>query len=777
MAIDPGDSRLPLYRNGTVKPVWRKLSPCKSVGLYLLHRDYWSKFQPRYERQHTHKPPEPPVCGNEPEPAWEPGFRPEHNGIVEGIAHVNPWMLKDQTKVYAEIEARYSIHRTELDAFDFENDNVIFSTKVALNPSPCDDDTTNCFATPPKDLHRYSAELRQLYEKLGGPCASKPLKFENLTSSGVPPGKAYNNRMKHSFVPPTEAIKCTEHPDLPYVTYNFLFRFDINSGPDSVMLKSNKLTRINKHSVPKNRRELYLDAIYGFHDEEDDESDLEEPSSECCVVLPRIRHPRQPIETRRKIKKIDLKMQSFKDCFHADSYPCHKRHKMLFKGGIYWTVRVYALNSNAFRPEAKDLAELKIRKLTFLPMNPSLHCRPPPQVLNNYCLAVVGEENSDAGIITLAAKLDKIFYVQGDPIHVNMKIHNISSRVIQQITVEVIQYIRIATLSNRVWRSLICKREITAENSEAEMPILPGTENLLLCCRLNPWPVEAQYAHLFRDKIHKIRPRVPIEAEAFALNMPTEPNLFYGVQQPARYEEVLQYFVGKHKPAFSTLQGIVGNILTSDSVISIRTPQSPVDEKSFEEDPYEYHTCVRHKLKNIARQCSRMSLDEPRQYPTFKDYETYGEGLDYSTAVQQMPAPPCTRCGKTCALEDQPVYVHYEVIVSAVLRPQNLPDPLAQDFLLNDCQLGSGLSNPPKGEIIGTRGPRVALPAIFSVKTPQPEMPIPVANYNVDPREDRLPQTQTKAQIWEPSDGRGFFLVREQREVAPCTTSDPNRAP
>ncbi|KAL5107948.1 hypothetical protein TcWFU_007037 [Taenia crassiceps] len=776
MAINPGDSRLPLYRNGSVKPVWRKLSPCKSVGLYLLHRDYWSKFQIQHETKGTQKLPEPPVCSNKPEPAWEPGFCPEYNGIVEGIAHVNPWMLKYQTRVYAEVEARYSIHRTELDAFDFEKDNVVFTTRVALNPPPCNDDTANCFATPPKDLHRYSAELRQLYEKLGGPCASKPLKSENLTPSGVLPGKAYNNRMKHTFVPPTEATKCTEHPDLPYVTYNFPFRFDINSGPDSIMLKSNKPAPINKRSVPKNRRELYLDAIYGFHDD-DDESDLEEPSSDRGVVLPRIRHPHQPIETQRKFKKIDFKMQSFKDCFHADSYPWRKRHKILPKDGIYWTVRVYALNPNALRPEVRDLAELKIRKLTFLPMNPSLHCRPPPQVLNDYCLAVVEEESSDAGTITLAAKLDKIFYSPGDPVQVNIKIHNTSSRVIQQITIEVLQYIRIATLGDRVWRSLICKREITAENSEAEMPILPGTENLLLCCRLNPWPVEVQYTHLFRDKLHKIHPRVPIEAEAFTLNMPTEPNLLYGVHQPARYEEALQYFISKHKPAFSTLQGIVENIVTSDSLISIRTPQSPIDEMSFGEDPYEYHTCVRHKLKNTAGRCTRTSLDKSTQYPIFKDYEVYGEGIDYSTAVQKMPAPPCTRCGKTCALEDQPVYVHYEVVVSAVLRPQNLPDPLAQDVLLSDFKLGSGLLNPPKGEIIGTRGPKVALPAIFSVKTPQLEMPIPVANYNVDPRQNILPQIQPKAQLWEPSDGRGFFFVGEQREVAPCTTFDQNRAP
>ncbi|CDS39374.1 arrestin [Echinococcus multilocularis] len=773
MAIDPGDSRLPLYRDGTVKPVWRKLSPCKSVGLYLLHRDYWSGYQPQHERQHTQKLPQPSECSNKPGSAWNPEFRPEHNGIVEGIAHVNPWMLKYKSRVYAEVEARYSIHRTELDAFDFENDNVIFSTRVTLNPPLCDEDTTNCFATPPKDLHQYSAELRQLYEKLGGPCASKPLKFENLTSSGVLPGKAYGNRMEHTFIPPTEATKCTEHPDLPYVTYNFPFRFDINSGPDSIMLKSNKPSPIGKHSVPKNRRELHLDAIYGFH-EGDDESDLEEPSPETAVILPRIRHPRQPIENYRGIKKIDLRMQSFKDCFHADSYPWRQRHKRRPKDGIYWSVRVYVINPNALSSEAKDLAELKIRKLTFLPLSASLHHRPPPQVLNNYCLAVVPGECSDAGVITLAAKLDKIFYAPGDPIHVNMKIYNISSRVIQQITVEVIQCIQIATISNKVWRSSICKREITAENSEAEMPILPKTENLRLRCRLNPWPVEAQYAHLFRDKLHKLRPRVPIEAEAFTLNMPTEPNLFYGAQQPARYEEVAQYFVGRHKPAFSTLQGIVEHILTSNSPISIRTPEPSVDEKTFEKDPYDHHSCVRHKMENIAKQCSRPPMDQPHQYPIFKDYEIYGEELDYSTSVQRMLAPQCTPCDRTSVLRGQPVYVNYEVVVSAVLRPQNLPDPLAQDALLDECQLGSGLLNPPKGEIVGTRGPRVALPAIFSVTTPQPEMPVPVANYNVDPRQDSLPKIQPKVQLWSPSDGRGFFLVREQRKVAPCTTSDQN---
>ncbi|VDM22011.1 unnamed protein product [Hydatigera taeniaeformis] len=775
MAIDPGDSRLPLYRNGTVKPVWRKLSPCKSVGLYLLHRDYWSMFQLQYKSQHSEKLLEPSECSNEAGPAWEAGFCPEHNGIVEGIAHVNPWVLKYQAKVYAEIEARYCIHQTELDAFDIENENVIFSTRVVVNPPPCDNDSLNCFATPPKDLHRYSAELRQLYEKLGGPCASKPLKHENLTSSGVLPGKAFNNRMEHTFVPPTEATKCTDHPDLPYVTYNFPFRFNINSGPDSIMFKSNKPSN-SKHSVPKNRRELYLDAIYGFHEENDD-SDLEELSCKCDVVLPRIRHPRQPIETSRKIKKIDLKIQSLKDCFHADSYPWRQRCKRRVKDGIYWLVRVYAVSPNAFCPEAKDVAELRIRKLTFFPMNSSLHYRPPPQVVNHYRLAVIGEEDSDIGVITLAAKLDKIFYVPGDPIHVNMKIDNCSSRVVQQITVEVIQYIKIATIANKVWKSSICKREITAENKEAGMPILPWTENLLIRCRLNPWPVEAQYAHLFCDKFHRIHPRVPIEAEAFTLKMPTESNLFYGAQQPARYEKILQYFVGRSRPAFSTLQGLVENILTSSSPISIRTPQSPVDERSFEEDPYDHHSCVRHKLRNVTGRCSRMPVDEYHQYPIFHDYVLHGEGLDYQTAIQKMPAPPCTQCDKTCVLSHQPVYIHYEVVVSAILRPQNLPDPLAQDAILNECHLGSGLLNPPKGEIIGARGPRVALPAIFSVTAPQPEMPIPTANYDVDFKQDTLPQTHSRAQPWEPSDGRGFFLVREQRKVAPCTTSDQKTFP
>ena len=777
MAISPGDSRLPLYREGKIQPVWRKLSPSKSVGLYLLHRGYWTSFKTQSENG-ARESLSPSSCYTKTDIGWEPGFRPEHNGIVEGIAHLNPWMLKHGAKLYAAVEARYHIHRTELDGFDFENDEIIFSSSIDLNPPMCDFKIKNCMAIPPSDLHLYSPELRQLYEKLGGPCGSKPLKHEILTPWGVLPGNARNNRMEYTSIPPTEATKRTRFPDLPYVTYNFPFRFDISNGPDSIMIKSNKKAPSGDHPVPKNRREVYLDAIYGFH--EDIGSDFEIPSApESEDDLPRIRHPREPIKVNRKIREAERRLQSMIDCFHRDSYPWHLRPKARPKAGIYWSVKVYAVNPNEINAEAKNLAELSIRKSTFLPTSLSVYYRPPPQVSLDYCLAVGPKENSDGGVITLVAKLDKLFYLLGDPINVNIKIHNSSCRVIQQINVEVIQCVRLASIYNRVWRSTICKREITAENSESEMPILPATEKLRLRCRLNPWPVENQYMHLLPDKFHKRRPpRVPIEEEAFTLDMPREPNLFYGVQQPPRYEKVPRLSAERRRPAFSTLTGIIEHLQTENSVVSIMNSSCNLKGNLSHSNTCDICQCIQGKVQEkVIPKCSSL-LDEPYQYPIFNKNELSGEEEQkYQSVVQQMLAPLCARCGKICAAKDQPIYVNYEVVVSAVLRPQNIPDPLAQDALLNDCKLGSGLLNPPRGEILGIKGPRVALPAIFTVMAPEAEMPVPVANYNVDHRLERQPEIPGKAQIWEPCDGRGFFLMREPHKAVTCYVPEPTLQP
>ncbi|VDD74503.1 unnamed protein product [Mesocestoides corti] len=771
MAINPGDSRLPRYLEGIVQPIWRKQSRSQGLALYLLHRDYWSDFEQQYKRRKQNPIQNPPECSNVRESDWKPGFRPEHNGIVEGIVHVNPWVVKCAS-VYAEVQARYRFDRSELDAYDFENDEIVYSAKVLLNPPPCGFDSPTCFATPPKDMHRYSAELRQLYQKLGGPCGSEPLKYENLSTSGVLHGKAFLNRMQHTFVPHTEATVPSGYPDHPYVTYNFPFRFDINNGPDSIMIKSNKPAPMGNRPLPKTRRELYIDAVYGFP-QSDTDSDPEAPSSSESEsnFTPPIRHPCDPIKVRHGIRKIDLRKQSYRDKFHADSYPWHPRPKIPPKAGISWFVRVYAVPSQSSKERGRHLAELKIRKLTYLPMTIPIHHRPPPKISVDYSLAVGPRENTDAGVITLNAKLDKLVYGPGDPIIVNIKVHNTSNRVIQQITVEVSQCIRVNSLYSKAWRNTICRREITAENYHAQMPILPATEQLRLSCRLNPWPKEEQCRHLFKDELHKRRPsRVPIEEEAFTLRMPTDPGILFAVQRPGRYEKFPQTFLLKRKPAFSTLRGMLEHFF-EESRLSIMNPLPPEIKNPFDGDPYGRCLCFKGpEEESASNRCARMPPDEPYQYPLYIDNATsQEEETKYRKAVQQMLAPLCGRCKGSRQTDEQPIYVNYEVVVTAVLRPQNTPDPLAHDRLLEECKLGCGLLDPPKGRLEGVSGPRASLPVIFALMRPEPEEPVPVANFNVDERQNKHPTIPPKPKMWEPSDGKGFLLVKPLQMAAPCT--------
>ncbi|VDN33271.1 unnamed protein product [Dibothriocephalus latus] len=82
---------------------------------------------------------------------------------------------------------------------------------------------------------------------------------------------------------------------------------------------------------------------------------------------------------------------------------------------------------------------------------------------------------------------------------------------------------------------------------------------------------------------------------------------------------------------------------------------------------------------------------------------------------------------------------------------------------------------PPKGHIEGPDGPRISLPLLYSVMEPVPEVPVPVANYNVDQRQDRPPKFPPKPKVWEPSDGKGLF-VKNQEKAAPCPTGDEIKA-
>ncbi|VDL81063.1 unnamed protein product [Schistocephalus solidus] len=777
MAIEPGDPRLPRYVEGSVEPVYRKKSFSKGVALYLLHRDYWSNAETNYRKRSEGKYEQPHECTGVDPPDWKPGYEPSLDGWVEGIAHVNPWLLEFGSYVYAQVEAHYRFYRSELDAYDFEIDETVFSARVQLNPPPCAREGFSCFANPPHDINSYSAPLRQLYEKLGGPAGARSMQHELLTPYGVIPGHALNNRSQYTFVPQTKAVKSSGFPDHPYVTYNFPFRFDINRGPDSVYMKSNKPAPVGNHPVPKTRHELFMDAVYGFaNDASDSDPEAPDTSEDDDDFLPRIRHPREPVKKKHGVRKIDLRMQNYKDRFHKDCYPWRPRQHKAPKAGIYWTVTVYATMQPTAKPIRKHTATMTIRKLSFLPRMIALHHRIPPTVTTDYCLAVGPRANTDAGVITLNGELDKMIYGPGDPVTVYIKVHNTSNRVVQQLTVEVNQCIRVASWSNRVWRITICRREITAENPDAQMPILPATEQVELNVRMNPFCIEKQYRHLFYDKWHKRRlPKVPIEEEAYTLRMPTTPGIFYAVEQPGRHEPVPLTFILRRKPAFSTLPGVIDNLIENypGKLPTIREPLEREPKDLWTENPYGRCRCFRRpRDENSEARCKRMPPDEPYQIPVH-GYDIYDEDeeRDPQMAARNELAPRCPRCGGAWPSNIQPVYINYEVVVSAVLRPQEILDPLAQDSLLKELGLGSGLALPPKGHIEGPDGPRISIPLLYSLTEPVPEVPIPVANYNVDQRQDRPPKFPPKPKVWEPSDGKGLF-VKNQERAAPCPTGD-----
>nr|CDS27142.1 arrestin [Hymenolepis microstoma] len=642
MAINPEDSRFGLYLCGAVRPAWKKLSPSKCVGLYLLNRDYWSNYEFRDSVSSLNSP--------------KPDFRPEHNGIIEGIARFSPWMMQFQGTLYAEVCARCRISPLDLSELDSIKDEVIFSKQEMLCPDFIQCDFT-CFKYPPNDFNEYSNKFTRLYEKLGSACA---LKF---------PGS-------------------TEFHEKPCATYNFPFRFNINSGPDSITIKSIKPKVINGHTAPKTRQELYNDALYGFQ-ENDEFSDYEFFSdSDDDFNLPRIRHPGEPIQKPKVIRKLDIKRQSIKDGFHADSYPWRPRKKPHPKAGIYWTVRVYALNKDETKPDVNNIAELKIRKMTYVPIDTVLRLQLPPQISTDYSLVVEPWRSTDGGVITLIAQLDKVSYRMGEPIKVNIKIHNSSCRVTQQVNIELVQSIRLRHDPDKEWRNVVCRKEVTAERDDNEMPILPATEKLRLQCQLCPWKSASE---LDKDK--------------FLVDL--EPDLLYGIQQPARYEIIPQ-----RRPAYSTLSEAIEQVIVSQDIRKLLPPT--IMER--EENPYDNCRC---NEKKTVRQKER-------------------------------------------------IIVSYEVVLRAILRPQNLQDPLAQDTILRELNLPIGLSNPPKGEIIRTKGPCVTLPVIFNAIEPEKEASIPLANFNIDPKGE-MPTTMKP---WEPSDGKGFFLVKEQSKEPQSTGSN-----
>ncbi|VEL14217.1 unnamed protein product [Protopolystoma xenopodis] len=770
MAIHPGDARLPRYKEGKVLPVFRKFSPSKSLGLHLTYRDVWNDAFQLYQRRESDcsTAGKNADCTGRREPPWSPGYKPNHHGKLEGVLHINPWLLEHGLYVYVEVEARYIYTKSELDGFDFNINEVLFSERKLLSPPGCMREGIKCLKEAPADIDSYSVETQMLYAKLGGPTAGDYEKEENITPFGVISGSAFNNRSKHTFVPPTDAIKTSGVPGHPYLTYNYPFYFDISSGPDSLYLK---MRRPYRPDVPT-RQGLYYEAVFGLGNREED-SDPDTPTTsedEDVLVDPPMRHPGQPIRKVKKGISHEAKVrQRESDLFHADSSPWRPRQKRGPRDGISWLVRAFAIKSCTDTPKACDIVTLHIRKMTYLPYIISLHWHPPPAASTDYCLAIGPQSGRDAGVITVAAQLDRLIYRPGDQVEVSIKLQNHSVRLIEQITVSMHQCIRCRFWRNRIWRSQICQRRLTPDSLKTRLPLMPGSANNRYRITLNPWPTQARLNRLATGHFDgSVRPSgIPGGNEAWAFGVPRLEGKLYALETPIRHQLVPPCYTHRQVVCPSSMQSLIHQLMKPDETGNLSAGKCD----NLDLDPISKCRCRR-------RSRGRSESKQP-PLPSYsvqvndEDRLSDEEMFDEAAAKANQLWPVCRDCSQptsdrlACL---QPVHISYEVMVQVGFLNETTPNALAWDaLLLNNTSLGSGMTIDPVGEILGAEGPRVTLPCYLAWTEPQPENPVPVANYNVDQRQHFGSDIKNEHKMWEPSLGKGFYITKTH-PVATCKT-------
>ncbi|THD22795.1 hypothetical protein D915_006103 [Fasciola hepatica] len=748
MAINPGDSRLPRYREGTAVPVFRKQSPSQAVCLYLTNRDFWSNLLEVYERkqQTGSEVTLPPECGAPPLPDATKDFEPAHHGIIEGVVHINPWLIDIGSFVYVEVVARYRYARSELDQFDCEVNEVVFRRRRQINPPRnYQKEGAKLLRNPPSDLKSYSLRTRRLYEKLGGPVSGQAMIDENLTAAGVMLGDGNNSRRNRTFVPQTKATQSSGHPNHPFVTFNFPFRFDINGTPDSVYLRGCPRPGPDGGPPPPGRMELFYQAVFGFahHDSDSDPdppSDFEDSDEE---ETPKIRHPGDPIPVKKtQTSKAKKQFQSEKDLFHKDAYPWRPRPKRAPRDGVSWIVRVYIVPSPSAQPKSEHIAAMKIRKLSYIPSVVAIEHMDPPTSHIDYCLSVGPRTGFDAGVITLLAKLDRVLYTPGQPIQCDIKLHNSSARIIHRIIVEVHQCLRVKACAGRVWRSFICRRCLTDNSLISGMPVLPGTENSTIRVTLNPWPTEASIRQAIKVPRGPIRPSglANIE-ESWALRLPQIPGQEFALQTPPRHNQVPPRQIQRRALACSSFSGVLDQALSIEDQISVMRPlDEPVDfwKDIWSGNPHRNCRCVHHKRRpGEPERSDWMPPEEPYQRSIdCADVHPQDDDVNVRRAKQNLLTPLCQKCFGYSILSQYPVHISYEVVVQAELLPQHQPNPLGCESALRKVGLGSGLLIDPDGTIIGPDGPRVTLPCLLGHKQPHPEERIPLANFHIDQRQD-----------------------------------------
>ncbi|KER28400.1 hypothetical protein T265_13600 [Opisthorchis viverrini] len=781
MAINPGDSRLPRYREGTALPVFRKQSLSQAVTLYLTNRDVWSNLAEVYERkkQTGSEISELPECGAPPLPDAGPDYEPTHHGIIEGIVHVNPWLMDIGSYVFVEVTARYRYARSELDPFDCEINEVVFQNRTQLNPPRTyTKEGAASLRRPPTSLSSFSTRTRRLYSKLGGPVSGKAMVDEVLSSSGVLLGMGNNSRQKHTFVPQTAATASSGYPDHPFVTYNFPFRFDINGAPDSVYLKNTAYPTPDGESPPPNRMRLFYEAVFGFaHHESDTDpdspSELEDSDDDNVF---KIRHPGEPIRMRRKKpSKEKIKRQWENDLFHPDCYPWRPRPKRAPRDGVSWTISAYVVRTASSAPKTDNIACLKIRKLSYVPRLVGIDHIIPPKSHTDYCLAVGPRTGFDAGAITLLAKLDKVVYAPGEPIQCDIKFHNNSVRLIHRLIIEVHQCVRVKACANRVWRSLICRRSLTDDSLQTGMPVLPGTDNSCLRVTLNPWPTSKSIKAHWASQTGPIRPSgIDRMAEAWAIRLPRIAGQEFALQSPGRHEPVPPEHVQRRALATSSFSGVLEYLLSDDQLTILR-PLNDEDPPRdiWQGNPHAACRCVHHKRDpNEPGRSDRMPPEEPYQIPlNSKDVHPEDGEVSEARAWRNVLQPFCRKCLGVLSLTHYPIHISYEVVVQAELLPQHEENPLCCESTIRKAGLSSGLLIDPYGDVIGPDGPRITLPCLLAHRAPFPEEPIPLANYHIDQRQDCKDHVVIPPKMYEPSLGKGFFKSKSY-PIAPCYSTN-----
>ncbi|KAF5401904.1 Arrestin [Paragonimus heterotremus] len=784
MAINPSDSRLPRYREGNALPVYRKQSMSQAVSLYLTNRDVWSNLAEVHKRKEEtgSEISELPECGAPPLPNAAPDYEPTHHGIIEGVVHVNPWLLDIGSYVFVEVDARYRYARSELDPFDCEVNEVVFRKRVQLNPPPnYTKDAARALKNPPKELSSYSRRTRQLYAKLGGPVSGQSMKDEALTSSGVLVGTAMNTRRNNTFIPQTMATKTSGYPDHPFVTYNFPFRFDINGAPDSLYLKNTPRPTSDNRSPPPSRMHLFYNAVFGFahHESDTDPDSPSELEDSDTDDKPRIRHPGDPLPVRDKKPDTEKKKRQWeKDLFHPDCYPWRPRQKRAPRNGISWAITAYAVRTSSAAPSSDHIARLRIRKLSYVPRLISIEHLDPPKSHTDYCLAVGPRAGFDAGAITLLAKLDRILYAPGEPIQCSIKFHNSSVRLIHRLIVEVHQCIRVKACVSRVWRSLICRRCLNDTSLQTGMPVLPGTENSCVRVTLNPWPTIESIREHFKCPRGPIRPSgIDKMEEAWALRLPKIPGQEFALQQPGRHEVVPPHHVQRRSLAMSSFSGVLEYLLSFNEPIGVLKPlgEAKPPNDIWQGNPHIMCRCVHRKREpGESRRIDHMPPKEPYQVPiTSKDVYPEDSEVSEIRAKRNALQPYCRKCMSELLLSQYPIHVSYEVVVLAELLPQHQHNPLRAESAIRNCGLSSGLLIDPSGDIIGPDGPRITLPCFLAYKEPFPEERVPLANYHIDQRQDCKDHVVVPPKIHEPSLGKGFFTSNTY-PIAPCNTGATN---